>query len=61
MGLSLSNLLWNLKVWAEVHLIKVKWSLIWLGSETGLEQVEYGLQWLSGNGNNGRSHVKDEF
>jgi hypothetical protein len=60
-GWSLNNLFWNLKVWARVHLIIVKWSVVWLGSETELEQVADELKWLSGNGKNGRIYIKDEF
>jgi hypothetical protein len=39
----------------------IKWSLIWLGSKTWLEQLVDGLKWLSGNGETGRSDNKDEF
>jgi hypothetical protein len=46
---------------AKVHLIIVKWSVIWLGSETGLEQVSDDLKCPSGNGENGRIHAKYEF
>jgi hypothetical protein len=35
--------------------------VIWLGSETGLEQVSDGLKRPSGNGKNGRTHAKYEF
>jgi hypothetical protein len=42
-------------------MIIVKWSVIWLGPEIGLEQVSDGLEWLGGNGKNGRSHAKYEF
>jgi hypothetical protein len=60
-GESLLSLFWNLKMEREGNLMKVKWSLIWLGSETGLEQVADGLKWQSGIGENGRSDDKDEF
>jgi hypothetical protein len=55
------NLFWKFKVWAKVHLITIKWSVIWLGSEIRLEQVADGLKWQSGHGENGRSDDKDEF
>jgi hypothetical protein len=42
-------------------MIIVKWSLIWLGLETGLEQVADGLKWLGGNGRSERKIVKDDF
>jgi hypothetical protein len=42
-------------------MIIVKWLVIWLGSETELEQVSDGLKWLGGNGKNGRSYAKYEF
>jgi hypothetical protein len=42
-------------------LVIVKWSVIWLGSETGLDQVADDLKWLSGKGKNGRLDDKDEF
>jgi hypothetical protein len=38
-----------------------QWSVIWLGSETGLEQVSDDLKWPSGNGENARSDDKYEF
>jgi hypothetical protein len=44
-----------------VHLIKVKWSMVWLGWETGFEQLDDGLKWSSGNGRNERTHAKYEF
>jgi hypothetical protein len=47
-------------VGAKVQLIIVKWSVVWLGSETRLEQVADGLKWQSGNGENGRSNDKDK-
>jgi hypothetical protein len=35
--------------------------VVWLGSETGLEQEADDLKWISGNGKNGRLDEKDEL
>jgi hypothetical protein len=35
--------------------------VVWLGLETGLEQVADDLKWIIGNGRNGGTHAKDEF
>jgi hypothetical protein len=35
--------------------------MIWLASETRLEQLGDGLKWSSGNGENVRTHAKHEF
>jgi hypothetical protein len=43
-----------------VDLITIKWSLVWLGSETQLEQLTDGIKWPGGNGENGTSDDKDE-
>jgi hypothetical protein len=41
--------------------ISDKWSLFLLGVETWLKQVAQGVKWPGGNGENGRTHSKDEF
>jgi hypothetical protein len=33
--------------------------VVWLGSETGLEQVADDIEWIGGNGKNTRSDDKD--